>query len=218
LTSRPADAPTTGGGAEKAHRRRVVSGGVSGTYLIGQCRCGQGPLPSPPRSVMSDVEEFRKQAEDARQMAARSIKQDDKVFWLRLAEDWILSRRPRTKNLVLEAFARVGQEIKRGSRGRATTTQLSFEHAEYDADEAARRRHALRVFFLRYDQDTALRTSNRRRDREMRFALRLYLPRPPTRCIGGRIGDIRGMWSWRLLGKLWVPDRQNTFVFGRVCS
>jgi hypothetical protein len=37
---------------------------------------------------VSDADEFRKQAEDARQMAARSLKQEDKAFWLRLAEDW----------------------------------------------------------------------------------------------------------------------------------
>jgi hypothetical protein len=35
---------------------------------------------------MTDADDFRKQA---RQMAARSLKQEDKVFWLRLAEDWI---------------------------------------------------------------------------------------------------------------------------------
>jgi hypothetical protein len=38
---------------------------------------------------VTDADEFRKQAEDARQMAARSIKKEDKAFWLRLAEDWI---------------------------------------------------------------------------------------------------------------------------------
>ena len=37
---------------------------------------------------MSEADDFRKQAEDARQMAARSLKQEDKAFWLRLAEDW----------------------------------------------------------------------------------------------------------------------------------
>jgi hypothetical protein len=38
---------------------------------------------------LSDVSgnEFRKQAEDARQMASRALKQEDKVFWLRMAED-----------------------------------------------------------------------------------------------------------------------------------
>lgn len=38
---------------------------------------------------MTGGDEFRKQAEEARQTAARSLKQEDKVFWLRLAEDWI---------------------------------------------------------------------------------------------------------------------------------
>jgi hypothetical protein len=39
---------------------------------------------------MSDGgDEFRKQAEEVCQMAARSLKQQDKAFWLRLAEDWI---------------------------------------------------------------------------------------------------------------------------------
>jgi hypothetical protein len=38
---------------------------------------------------MTDADDFRKQAEEARQMAARSLKQEDKAFWLRLAEDWI---------------------------------------------------------------------------------------------------------------------------------
>jgi hypothetical protein len=38
---------------------------------------------------LTDANEFRKQAEEARQMAARSLKQEDKAFWLRMAEDWI---------------------------------------------------------------------------------------------------------------------------------
>ena len=40
-------------------------------------------------SAMTDADDFRKQAEEARQMAARSLKQEDKAFWLCLAEDWI---------------------------------------------------------------------------------------------------------------------------------
>jgi anaerobic glycerol-3-phosphate dehydrogenase len=54
------------------------------------------------RFNVSDADDFRKQAEEARQTAARSQKQDDKAFWLRLAEDWMalaqeadeMSRRP----------------------------------------------------------------------------------------------------------------------------
>jgi hypothetical protein len=38
---------------------------------------------------MTDANDFRRQAEEARQTAARSLKQEDKAFWLRLAEDWI---------------------------------------------------------------------------------------------------------------------------------
>ena len=38
---------------------------------------------------MTDADDFRKQAEEARQMTARSLKQEDKAFWLRQAEDWI---------------------------------------------------------------------------------------------------------------------------------
>jgi hypothetical protein len=37
---------------------------------------------------MTDGADFRKQAEEARLMAARSSKQEDKEFWLRLAQDW----------------------------------------------------------------------------------------------------------------------------------
>jgi gluconate kinase len=37
---------------------------------------------------VSDSDGFRKQAEDARQMAGRALKKEDKAFWLRLAEDW----------------------------------------------------------------------------------------------------------------------------------
>ena len=37
---------------------------------------------------MSDADEFRKAAEDARWMAARALNQEDKAFWLRMAEDW----------------------------------------------------------------------------------------------------------------------------------
>jgi hypothetical protein len=44
---------------------------------------------------MSNADEYRKQAEDARQMAARSLKEEDKAFWLRLAEDWLkLPKKP----------------------------------------------------------------------------------------------------------------------------
>jgi hypothetical protein len=38
-------------------------------------------------TVLSD--EFRKLAEDCRQLAASERKQVDKAFWLRLAEDWL---------------------------------------------------------------------------------------------------------------------------------
>jgi gluconate kinase len=47
---------------------------------------------------VSDADEFRKQANDARQMAARSLKQEDKAFWLRLAEDWIKLAQEADKN------------------------------------------------------------------------------------------------------------------------
>ena len=44
---------------------------------------------------MNDADEFRKQAEEARQTAARCLKQEDKAFWLRLAEDWLkLAQKP----------------------------------------------------------------------------------------------------------------------------
>ena len=38
---------------------------------------------------MTVADAFRKQAEEARQMATCFLKQEDKAFWLRLAEDWI---------------------------------------------------------------------------------------------------------------------------------
>jgi hypothetical protein len=38
---------------------------------------------------MTDADEFRKLAEDCRQLAAGEHKQVDKAFWLRLAEDWL---------------------------------------------------------------------------------------------------------------------------------
>jgi hypothetical protein len=37
----------------------------------------------------SDPDEFRKQAEDCRALAARAIKPIEKAFWLRRAEDWL---------------------------------------------------------------------------------------------------------------------------------
>ena len=37
--------------------------------------------------IVNNADQFRKNAEEARQMAARSTKQEDKAFWLRLAED-----------------------------------------------------------------------------------------------------------------------------------
>ena len=38
---------------------------------------------------MSPSEEFRKQANIANKLAARSLKDADKAFWLRLAENWL---------------------------------------------------------------------------------------------------------------------------------
>jgi hypothetical protein len=37
----------------------------------------------------SQADEFRKQAEECRQLAATALKAIDKAFWLRLAEDWL---------------------------------------------------------------------------------------------------------------------------------
>jgi hypothetical protein len=37
---------------------------------------------------VNDAEKFRKQAEDAHQMAAQSVKEGDKAFRLRIAEHW----------------------------------------------------------------------------------------------------------------------------------
>ena len=37
---------------------------------------------------MSSADQFRKNAEEAREMAAQSLKEEDKAFWLHLAEDW----------------------------------------------------------------------------------------------------------------------------------
>ena len=39
--------------------------------------------------LVSDADEFREQAEDARQMAAQALSQEDKAFWLELAEGWL---------------------------------------------------------------------------------------------------------------------------------
>jgi hypothetical protein len=38
--------------------------------------------------ILSDADDLRKQAEDARQMVGRVLKKEDKAFWLRLAADW----------------------------------------------------------------------------------------------------------------------------------
>ena len=38
---------------------------------------------------MSEGDTFREQAEEARKMAARSLSEADKAFWLGVAEDWI---------------------------------------------------------------------------------------------------------------------------------
>jgi hypothetical protein len=47
---------------------------------------------------VSNADQFRKDAEEARQMAARSTKQEDKAFWLRLAEDWYKLAQEADKN------------------------------------------------------------------------------------------------------------------------
>jgi hypothetical protein len=38
---------------------------------------------------MNPGDEFRKQAEVANKMAARSVKDEDKLFWRRLADNWL---------------------------------------------------------------------------------------------------------------------------------
>ena len=42
-----------------------------------------------PAAILDDADHFRRQAEECRQLAARAPKAADKVFWLRLAEDWL---------------------------------------------------------------------------------------------------------------------------------
>jgi hypothetical protein len=37
---------------------------------------------------MDDADQYRMQAEDARKTAGRSIRPEDKAFWLLLAQDW----------------------------------------------------------------------------------------------------------------------------------
>jgi hypothetical protein len=37
---------------------------------------------------VSDSDEYRKQAETARQMAAKAVLREDQIFWLRVASDW----------------------------------------------------------------------------------------------------------------------------------
>jgi hypothetical protein len=39
--------------------------------------------------MINTADEFRKQAEECRQLAATALKAIDKAFWLRLAEDWL---------------------------------------------------------------------------------------------------------------------------------
>lgn len=41
------------------------------------------------RTVTADADQFRKQAEECRQLAGTALKAVDKAFWLRLAEDWL---------------------------------------------------------------------------------------------------------------------------------
>jgi hypothetical protein len=38
---------------------------------------------------LGDGDEFRRQAEACRQLAAAALKPKDKDFWMRLAEDWL---------------------------------------------------------------------------------------------------------------------------------
>jgi hypothetical protein len=41
------------------------------------------------RCQLNPGDKFRKQAEVANKMAARSVKDEDKLFWRRLAENWL---------------------------------------------------------------------------------------------------------------------------------
>ena len=57
---------------------------------------------------MSNADQFRRDAEEARQSAARSTKQEDKAFWLRLAEDWYKLAQEADKNDDRDANQRPG--------------------------------------------------------------------------------------------------------------
>jgi hypothetical protein len=72
-----------------------------GRVLIFQCaecekldfkprELGGGRFEGTAPAAMGDAADpFRRNAEECRQLAARALKAADKVFWLRLAEDWL---------------------------------------------------------------------------------------------------------------------------------
>jgi hypothetical protein len=61
---------------------------VGGTLLTFGASGHNGCRLSRKSTNVSDSDEYRKQAEEARQMAAKAVLREDQVFWLRMAEDW----------------------------------------------------------------------------------------------------------------------------------
>jgi hypothetical protein len=61
---------------------------VGGTLLTFGTSGHTGCRLSRTSTNVSDSDEYRKQAEEARQMATKAVLGEDQVFWLRMAEDW----------------------------------------------------------------------------------------------------------------------------------
>jgi hypothetical protein len=70
------------------HDMDRVAGHVGGTLLTLGASGHTGRRLSRKRTGVSDSDEYRKQAKEARQMAAKAVLREDQVFWLRMAEDW----------------------------------------------------------------------------------------------------------------------------------
>jgi hypothetical protein len=51
--------------------------------------CAAGLIWRRMRGMGANADEFGKQAQECRQLAATALKAVDKAFWLRLAEDWL---------------------------------------------------------------------------------------------------------------------------------
>jgi gluconate kinase len=112
-----------------------------------------------PNSRLADAQEFRAQAALARFLAARALKDQDRTFWLKLADEWLqlalqaeLHRvSPATLQSIKRAAMRnhllqIEQHVMQGERHIERQREIVAKLEQIDAEHAFRARELLAQF------------------------------------------------------------------------